>query len=185
MNETTGGQNQSSTRQSAKRAIRFGLVAALLVAGGVIATSFVDSSLAGTGWMGPHRQHWDDDHWHDISNVEQAQQQARTMAAWLSGTIDADTTQATRLEAILVELSGELFPLRDAHRAHELQLITELSRDQLDRDAIEQLRLDALSLADRATTEVSEALFAAAAVLDAQQRQRLTALVAKHGHRYH
>jgi Spy/CpxP family protein refolding chaperone len=99
--------------------------------------------------------------------------------------VDTSEAQAHEIEAILIELGGDLFPIREQHRTHRLQLITELSRPQVDAERLEQLRREALQSADLASLELTTALVVMSKVLEPEQRQQLTALATRFGHRKH
>ena len=174
----TNPSPERKSKRCGSPAMRFGFLAVMLVAVGVIGATFIGSSHAGSGWKG-HGGH------HKVTSVEDARQRGERMAAWLAGAVDADDTQAAQIEAILGNLGADLFPIRAQHREHRLQLITEISRPQIDAQKLERLRQETVQLADAATLELTESLLALSEVLQAEQRQQLVALAARFGHGRH
>jgi hypothetical protein len=117
----TNANNESKLgqRRYAKGAMRCRLFAVVLVGTGVLSATLIGNSAVGSGWK-RHGGH----HWGQVQSIEDAQQRARQIAAWLAGSVDASEAQTHEIEAILIELGSDLFPIREQHRTHRLQLIT-------------------------------------------------------------
>jgi protein CpxP len=121
-------------------------------------------------------------HWEGVKSEEQVRERALDKAAWVLGRIDASPEQEARINAIVDALVGDLYQLRGAHQEHRRQLIGELARPQLDREALEQIRAEELALADSASKAVLNAVVDATEVLSLEQREELAAMVGRHRH---
>lgn len=98
--------------------------------------------------------------------------------------IDATDAQKQQLAPIVKAAAGDLLPLRaplhDAHR----QAVELLSRDTIDRAALEALRVDQLRLAEQASQRFVQALADVADVLTPEQRKQLAERIGRwHGRR--
>ena len=96
--------------------------------------------------------------------------------------IDATDEQKQRLAPIVKQAARDLLPLRDKMQAARKQAIELLTRDTIDRVAIETLRAEQLQLAEQASRRIAQSLADAAEVLTAAQRKELAARVEKHRH---
>ena len=156
------------------RRARLTLAAITLVGLGAVlgAAASVQAARMG-GWHGGH-------HLGMVSTKEQALERALDGTAWVLGRVDASADQQTRINAIVTELVTELYPMRDAHVERRRQLITELARPQVDREALEAIRADGIASLDAASKSLVDAVLEASDVLDAEQREALAALIARH-----
>ena len=96
--------------------------------------------------------------------------------------IDATDEQKQRLAPIVKQAAKDLLPLRERMRAARKQAIELLTRDTIDRGAIEALRAEQLQLAEQASRRIAQSLADAAEVLTPAQRKELAARVEKHRH---
>ena len=94
--------------------------------------------------------------------------------------IDATEEQKQRLAPIVKQAAKDLLPLREKMQAARKQAIELLTRDTIDRGAIEALRAEQLQLAEGASRRIAQSLADAAEVLTPAQRKELAARVEKH-----
>ena len=107
MNDSNSEQNAAHPSCKKHRIARLAVVTIFLVALRVVGATFVGKTWAGSSWK--HRP--------DIASVENAQEHAKEMAAWITGTVDGSDLQGEHIDTILAELSGKLYPLVQQHRA--------------------------------------------------------------------
>ena len=94
--------------------------------------------------------------------------------------IDATDEQKETLAPIVKQAVKNLLPLREKMQAARKQAVELLTRDAVDRAAIETLRAEHLQLAEQASRRIAQALGDAAEVLTAAQRKELAARMEKH-----
>ena len=94
--------------------------------------------------------------------------------------IDATDDQKQRLAPIVKQAAEDLLPLREKMQAARKRAIELLTRDTIDRGAIEALRAEQLQLAEQASRRIAQSLADAAEVLTPAQRKELAARVEKH-----
>ena len=174
----------SSERHGGRRRARGWLVALALIGlgavGGAMTTVAVDAEAHG-GWrhamggFGHHRSH-------RATDPARVTEKLQRMSAWALGSVDATDEQRERVDAILAEAVNDVFPLRAEHEAHRRDLVAELARPQIDRDALDRVRIAELALAEKATARLLDATVAVAEVLELEQRQRLMERFARHRH---
>ncbi len=146
----------------------------LLGIGAVLGTAVSVHAARTGGW------HAAGHHWRSAKSEEQVRERALDGTAWVLGRIDASAEQQTRVNEIVSALVGELYPLRDQHHARRRQLITELARPQVDRAALEQIRADGVAAIELASKTVMDAVIDVTDVLTDEQREELTAMIARH-----
>jgi Spy/CpxP family protein refolding chaperone len=96
--------------------------------------------------------------------------------------IDATEAQKQKLAPIVKNTARDLLPLREQLHAGRGQAIELLTKDSIDRAAVESLRSQHIRLADDASRRLSEALADVAEVLSPGQRRQLAAHVSRrHG----
>ena len=159
------------------RRLRFTIGALTLVAVGAVLGA---GATAQAGRMGG---------WHSFGHhgmgaktEEQVRERAADRTAWVLGRIDASPEQETRINDIVNSLVGDLYPLRAEHRGYRRQLVTELARPQVDRQALEGIRADGLALASSASKTLLNAMMDITTVLSIEQRQELAAMIGRHQH---
>ena len=178
MDEGAGSRRRGGARRARGWIAGLALLA-LGAVGGALTTIAVDADAHG-GWrhaMGGFR-HYGLGHGRaiDPARVTERLQHA---SAWALGSVDATDEQRERIDAILAEAVADIFPLRAEHRAHRRDLIAELARPQLDRAALEEIRIAELALAEKATARLLDTVVAVAEVLDTEQRQQLVERLAR------
>ena len=94
--------------------------------------------------------------------------------------IDATDEQEQKLAPIVKEAVKDLLPLREKMRAARKQAVELLTRDTIDRGAIEALRAEQFQFAEQASRRIAQSLADAAEVLTPAQRKELAARVEKH-----
>ena len=94
--------------------------------------------------------------------------------------IDATDEQKQKLAPIVKQAAKDLLPLRDKMRDARKQAADLLTRETIDRGAIEALRAGQLQLAEQASRRIAQSLADAAEVLTPAQRKALAARVEKH-----
>jgi periplasmic protein CpxP/Spy len=87
--------------------------------------------------------------------------------------IDATDAQKQQLAPIVKAAARDLLPLRTRLRDGRRQAIGLLSQPQIDRAALEALRVDQLMLAEQASKRVTQALADVGDVLTVEQRTQL------------
>ena len=86
---------------------------------------------------------------------------------------DGTAEQKTRVTAIANAAVKDLLPLRAQHHAAHQQVVALLTQTNIDRPALEQLRVDELRLLDQVSKRITQAVADAAEVLTPAQRLKL------------
>jgi Spy/CpxP family protein refolding chaperone len=94
--------------------------------------------------------------------------------------IDATDEQKQKLAPIVKQAVKDLLPLREKIQGAHKQALELVTRDAIDRAAIEALRAEHLQIAEQASRRVTQALADVAEVLTPAQRRELAARVEKH-----
>lgn len=172
----SGGRCPGGRKRRWGRRVRLTVVAVTLVGAGALLGAGVTAHAERGGWHGMNHR------WGHAKTEEQARERALDKAAWMLGQVDATPEQQARINDIVGSLVGELYPLRGEHRETRRQLITELSRPQVDREALEKVRADGLALADSASRTLVNAVVQVSEVLSMEQRQELASMMGRHRH---
>jgi periplasmic protein CpxP/Spy len=93
--------------------------------------------------------------------------------------IDATEAQKQQLAPIVKAAAHDMLPFRTQMRAARRQAVELLSRDVVDRAALEALRADQLRLAEQASQRLTQALADVADVLTPEQRRQLAERVGR------
>jgi len=154
------------------RRARLGIAAAGLIGlGAAIGALATVSGAAGAHGFGCDRgAHGCGDGGHTLESMTE---RALDRTAWVLGRVDATEAQEQQMNALVTALVMELEPLRQSHREHRRAFVTELLRPEVDRGALETLRLEELRLADAASTRALDAVADAARILSPEQRVEL------------
>jgi Spy/CpxP family protein refolding chaperone len=94
--------------------------------------------------------------------------------------IDATDAQKQKLGPIVKQAASDLLPLRAKMQAARTQATELLTRDSIDRAALETLRAEQLQQAEVASRRFSQALADVAEVLTPEQRKQLAARMERH-----
>ncbi len=170
-NPTCPGSRKHRLRHRARLTVA---VITLVGVGAVLGAVVSAQAARMGGWHGMGN------HWGHAKTEEQVRERALDKTAWLVGRIDATPEQETRINAIVTALVGDLYPLRGEHRERRRQLITELARPQVDREALEKIRADEIALADSASKTLVNAVVDVTEVLTLEQREELASMIGRH-----
>ena len=140
-----------------------GLVGTVLVGGALVSTQA--SGFFGHSGHG-HRGHLGND-------PELAREHAEFAASWMLGRIDATDDQEEQVRAIVGSGVEDLIALAQQHGENHDAWRAELGKPNIDRVALEELRVSGIELADTASTRLVQALADAAEVLTPEQRAEL------------
>lgn len=124
------------------------------------------------GWFGHHRAH-DPDVFGDRLGFA---------TDWVLSRINASDEQQQQVKTILQSALNDLAPLREQHQAHRQAMLDALQQPAIDRTALEELRRNALQLAETASGRFVTAIADVAEVLTPEQRTELAALVTRLHH---
>lgn len=105
------------------------------------------------------------------------------MVRHLAVELDASNEQQDKLRGIVREALKEVLPAREKAVAARRQARELLTRDSIDRAAIEKLRAEQIALADGISKRIAQALGDAAEVLTPDQRKKLDERFPFGGHR--
>jgi len=113
---------------------------------------------------------------------EHARERVGTFVSFAMHRLDASDEQEQRVLSIVETAMDDLEPLRDAHYANRAQLASLLAQPTVDRAAIEDLRVEAVALADDFSRTIAGAVADTAEVLSAQQRIELVEHLERFSH---
>ena len=179
MSETAETPQDSPARDNTARRRFFKRAAvATLIAG--VATGIGMKASAHAGFGGWHRGGF-------LSGpVDPARldEHLERMLKHFSVEIDATDAQRQKLAPIVKGAARDLLPLRTQLHEARRQAVELLSRDSVDRAALESLRESQLRLADQASRRFTQALADVADVLTPEQRKQLAERIGRwHGRR--
>lgn len=180
MNETQSDKGRPA-RRIGSRKVRLTIAAVALVglgtAIGVVATE-------GPGYVASHAWKEWRHHGHSVNEAE-AREHAKRFSARILDKVDATEAQRGQIDAVLDDFVANAWPLREQHREHRRALVAELTRPEVRREALEELRTQELALADTLSEELVDALVAVAGILDVEQRSALAEHASHHRHHRH
>ena len=175
MTESNVNQNCRAGRHRG-RAVRLVIAAFVLVGAGVAA-----GALATGG--GAHAYGWEGGHHRGGAETEaEAIERVQSLSAWALGSVDATEAQREQVDEVLEALVRQVYPLKQQHRDNRLDLIAELARPDVSREALEDLRTRELAIVDALSAELVESVVEISTILDAEQRLALTERIARHHH---
>jgi len=97
--------------------------------------------------------------------------------------VDATPEQIARVKEVTSGLIAELESTKAEHDAHRAELLAELVRPEISREALQTLRAEELALWEAASVKVTDAVVDAAAALTPEQRRALIDWAEEmHGH---
>ena len=140
--------------------------------GGVVAGAGFKALAHGGPFGGPggHRG------WHmgpGQMDPESMQRRTEAMAKFWLADVDASEAQQKRIAEIMALTMKELAPLREKHMEARKQVMSELTKPQIDRAALEAIRVQELALAEQFSRRITQSIADAAEVLTPDQRQAL------------
>jgi Spy/CpxP family protein refolding chaperone len=175
--------NETKHRKS-RHGFWFGLVvgglAGALTAGGVVATATVKASplLAASAL---HR-HGFGRGGGFLADPERARQRAEFATEWVFDRVEATDAQKDEAKRIVDRTIDGLLPIASAHRANRDVIHEELTRNEIDPEALERIRREQMELFDNASRELTRAITELAQVLEPEQRQRLAEMAEQFHH---
>jgi Spy/CpxP family protein refolding chaperone len=140
----------------------------------VLAAGLAYSSVKAAGqWFGgPGHSHGR----FEAMDPEMARERIELAVELVLGRVDASEAQMEEVKTILAASIGDLQPLVAEHKANREAFVTELSKPNIDRNALEGLRSAEMALADQASNRFVDTLADVAEVLTAEQRTELIRL---------
>ena len=160
-------ETQTQRRGFFRRAGIFGAVAAL--AGGV---GWHAHAQGGPGFRGGF--------FGGPMNAAQMEERTERMLKHLYVEINATPEQQQKLAPIVKQALKDLQPFRAQMQTARAQAISLMSADQIDRAAIERMRVERLQNAEAASKRFSQALADVAEVLTPAQRKQLAERIQRH-----
>jgi len=149
------------------RRTRVGIGVVALVGIGLIAGMLIGTSVAahpGFGGWGRHGA---------AVTIEDMREHAGDKVAWLAGFLEASVEQRQQIQTAVNDLVEQLYPLMQQHRDSHQALIAELTKPELNRQALEDLRKTELTHIDTASSRLVDGVVSVAEILTPAQRQQL------------
>lgn len=113
--------------------------------------------------------------------AEKMEQRVTRMVKHMAIEIDATPEQTQKLTVIAQAAAKDLAPVREKLNAARQRGMTLLAAPQIDRAALEQLRVEQIAMMDSNSKRLMQALADTAEVLTPAQRQKLAERMKKHG----
>ena len=179
MPETNQGTEAGGTRFWGRRRfwIGGGILAGLAALVAVTPRAFA-RGFAGHGFGGHGR------HAFGVRMMEDpagAKQHAGMAVEWVLRGVDATEEQKQQARRITDRLIDQLGPFAEKHREHREAMARELAKPEIDREALERLRREEITLADHASKLAVASIADLGEVLTPEQRAELVAFA----HRFH
>jgi len=175
-NEVKGSEDHQSRK---RHGFWFGLVSggllgvalsgAVALGAGALAAGHLGFGQARRGWF----RHED---------PQAAREHLELATDWILSRVEATEDQKGQAKRVVSETFGDLLPLVQEHRSNHEALVEEMTRANLDPEAIERLRRNQVELFDRASREISGSLTELAEVLTPEQRVDLLQMARKLHH---
>jgi Spy/CpxP family protein refolding chaperone len=144
-----------------------GVLGGAIVAGGLVTAATVKASplLAAAAFRGYRGGHFQD--------PEKARRHAEFATAWVLDRVDATDVQQEEAKRIVDRTIDDLIPLVTSHRQNREEIHAELTRPEIDPEALERIRRSQVELIEAASKELTEALVDLARTLEPEQRLKL------------
>ncbi|MFI4943365.1 MAG: Spy/CpxP family protein refolding chaperone [Burkholderiales bacterium] len=155
--------------------------------GGALAGLAAFAAVAPQAWAHAFSGHGFGGHGHRgfgaqiLKDPDAAKRHASMAVEWVLRGVGATDQQKQQAKTIGERLVDELAPLAAKHHENRRAIAHALSSAEIDREALEQLRRQELTLADQASKLAVDALADVGEVLTPQQRQELV----NFAHRFH
>jgi Spy/CpxP family protein refolding chaperone len=140
---------------------------------GVAVAGLVGAMFAGCGHRAGRGHFWSHHRQHSLENPDEVREHVEDAAEWMLGKVDATEQQTAEVQTILDGSVEPLMELARQHRAHRKALIDIFSAPEIDRQQLEELRLQEMQVADAASSRLLQTLADAAEVLSPKQRRGL------------
>jgi periplasmic protein CpxP/Spy len=167
---------ETQDRNTEKRRRFFKRAAIATLIGGIVAGIGIKAFAQGGGPCGWHRGGF----MAGPLDPAQVDEHLDRMLKHLYVEIDATDEQKQKLAPIVKQAVKDLLPLREKMQGAHKQALELVTRDAIDRAAIEALRAEHLQLAEQASRRVTQALADVAELLTPAQRKELVARMEKH-----
>jgi Spy/CpxP family protein refolding chaperone len=155
-----------------------GILAALAVLAAVAPRASAYRALVGRGF-GPHDRNGFGAQM--LKDPEAAKRHAGMALEWVLRGVSATEEQKQQARRITDRLIDEISPSVEKHRSFREAMARELSKPEIDREALERLRQEEIALADGASKKLVAAIADLGEVLTPEQRAELVAFA----HRFH
>jgi hypothetical protein len=113
---------------------------------------------------------------------DRARLHAEFATAFVLERVDATEAQKAEAKRIVSEALNELLPLAATHRENREAIREELTRAEIDPEAIERLRQAEMELFESGSRKLTEAVVAIARTLDEGQRAELAEMIRAYRH---
>ncbi|MBL8381039.1 MAG: Spy/CpxP family protein refolding chaperone [Burkholderiales bacterium] len=121
--------------------------------------------------------------WKAAMDPARVDDRVERMVRHLAAEVDATPEQRDKLNGIAKSAARDLLPLREKMRTARTQAVALVAAPQIDRAAIEKLRVEQVALADGTSKRIMDALAEAADVLTPEQRGKLAEHARRMGER--
>ncbi len=177
-----GTRQEGTTHRRRHHGLWMGLGVGALVLAGL--TWIAPKALAWHGGAGPGA--FRGGHAALLEDPEQARERAAFAVEWAMKTVAATPDQQDRAQRIARRLVDEMVPVAEGHRARREAIAAELTKPQIDREALERLRAAQVEDLAEASKRLTRAVADLAEVLTPEQRTELLDMVHRaHGLRRH
>ncbi len=167
--ESTTGQSTQEPQKGSRRRFWVGVVT-----GGMLGILLATSASVYSFWGFRHHR--------GGHSAEEVSERVSFMTGWVLKKVDASEEQTQQVQDIVQKTVGDLFPLKDQHRANRQAFRETLSQPTIDRQALENIRMAEFQLVDTMSSRVVEAIADTAEVLTPEQRTQLAEMAARfHG----
>jgi Spy/CpxP family protein refolding chaperone len=168
-NEGTGREEQAVRRRS-RHGFWLGLAAGGLLGVAVSGAVALGAGALAAGHLGGgHGRHGFFRH----QDPELAREHMELATDWILSRVDATEDQKGQAKRVVSETFDDLLPLVQEHRSIHETLVEEMTRANLDPEAIERLRRGQVELFDQASKEITGSLTELAGILTPEQRAEL------------
>jgi Spy/CpxP family protein refolding chaperone len=180
---TDSNEDKSTEEHRDRRRSRHGFWSGL-VAGGILGVALSGAVALGAGAMaaghlgGGHGRRG----FFRNEDPEVAREHMELMTDWILSRVDATEDQKGRAKQVVSETFGDLLPLVQEHRSNHESFVEEMTKANLDPEAIERLRRSQVELFDQASKEISGSLAELAGILTPEQRVELLEMTRKFHH---
>lgn len=154
-----------------------GILGGLAVLGAIAPGAWAFRGLAGHGFAGHHRGFAAQ----ILRDPAAAKQHAGMALEWVLRGVGASEDQKQQARRITDRVIDELGPTAQRHLQNREAMARELAKPEIDRTALERLRVEEIGLADQASKAAVGAVADLAEVLTPEQRGELVAFA----HRFH
>ena len=167
--ESTTGNSPQEPQQGSRRRFWVGVVT-----GGILGILLATSASVYSFWGFRHHR--------GGHSAEEVSERVSFMTGWVLKKVDASEEQTQEVQEIIQKTVGDLYPLKDQHRANRQAFRETLSQPTIDRHALENIRTAELQLVETMSSRIVGAIADTADVLTPEQRTELAEMAARfHG----